>query len=217
MKKGNTLHRPRIRIVVADDHPIVREGLKALLKTQRDMRVIAEAANGPEAIERVLVLRPDVLLLDLRMPGMDGFSVIHVLREKLPNAKIVVLTSYSGDQDIYRALEAGAQAYLLKDAPHRELLECIRTVHAGRRWIPPAVGARLAAQIGMPKLTDREMEIVLLIAAGKSNKEIGVSLGIGESTVKVHLLHVFKKLGATGRLDALRIILQRGIAHLGNV
>ena len=201
-------------MVIADDHPIVREGLRALLKKQRDIEVVAEASDGSEAVEQALLHRPDLLLLDLRMPEMNGLAVLRAIHEKLPEAKIVVLTSYGGDQEIYRALQAGAKAYLLKDSPHRELLECIRTVHSGRTWVPPAVGAELAARMEMPRLTDREVEIVQLMAAGKSNKEIGASLGISQNTVKVHLLHIFKKLGATGRLDALRIALERGIAHL---
>lgn len=192
----------------------MREGLRALLKTQPDIDVVAEADAGSRAIEQVLLHKPDLLLLDLRMPEMNGIGVLRTVHEKLPEAKIIVLTSYGGDQEIYRALEAGAKAYLLKDSSHQELLECIRAVHAGRTWIPPAVGGQLAARAEMPKLTKRETEIVHLIAAGKSNKEIGVSLRISENTVKVHLLHIFKKLGATGRLDVLRIALERGIAHL---
>jgi two-component system NarL family response regulator len=215
MKVARAPRRERIRIIIADDHPIVREGLRALLKTQRDMELVAEADTGPLAVEQFSLFQPDLLLLDLRMPEMDGFAVLRAIMAKDSRAKIIVLTSYSGDQDIYAALQAGAKAYLLKDTPHQELLECIRTVNEGRRWVPAAVGARLAAQMGMPKLTKRETEIVRLIVTGKSNKEIAVALDISQSTVKVHLLHIFKKLGATGRLDALRIVLQRGVAHMG--
>lgn len=214
MKASPSHRRERIRIMIADDHPIVREGLRALLKTQRDMQVVAETDNGPGAVEQFLLFQPNLLLLDLRLPKMDGFAVIHTILQKKPAAKIIVLTSYGGDHDIYASLEAGAQAYLLKDTPREQLLDCIRTVNEGRKWIPPGLGERLAAQMGMPKLTKREMEIVQLIASGKSNKEIAVSLEISESTVKVHMLHIFKKLGATGRLDALRIVLQRGITHI---
>lgn len=215
MKAARPGRREPIRIMIADDHPIVREGLRALLKTQRDMEVMAEADNGPRAIEQFLLSQPDLLLLDLRMPEMDGLAVIRAILQKKPGAKIIVLTSYNGDQDIFGALQAGAKAYLLKDAPRQELLECIRIVNAGGNWVPALVGGQLAAQMGTAQLTKREMEVVRLIVSGKSNKEIAASLQIRESTVKVHLLHIFKKLGATGRLDAMRIVLQRGIVHLG--
>ncbi|HVB99452.1 MAG TPA: response regulator transcription factor [Candidatus Dormibacteraeota bacterium] len=214
MKTAHSARSKRIRVVIADDHPIVREGLRAVLKTQRDIEVVAEAANGPQAIEQFLLHRPDVLLLDLRMPEMDGIGVLRAVLEKKPDAKIVVVTHYGGDQDIYRTLHAGAKAYLLKDSPRQELLECIRAVHAGRRWISPPVGAQLAAGMEMPQLTRREVEIIRLMANGKSNKEIGDSLGISDNTVKVHVRNMFRKLGATSRTEALRIALLRGIAHL---
>lgn len=214
MKAAKAQNKGPIRIIIADDHPIVREGLRALLKTQPDMEVVGEADNGPRAIEQFHLSQPDLLLLDLRMPEMDGFAIIHAILQEKPGAKIVVLTTYSGDQDIYQALQTGAKAYLLKDTPRQQLLECIRTVSEGQKWVPAPVGGQLAAQMGTPKLTKREMEVVRLIASGKSNKEIATSLDISESTVKVHLLHIFKKLGATGRLDAMRIALERGIVHL---
>lgn len=215
MRSARTRRRERIRIMIADDHPIVREGLRALLKTQRDMEVVAEADNGTRAVEQYCSIEPDLLLLDLRLPEMDGFAVIRAILVRKPDAKIIVVTSYGSDHDIYAALEAGAHAYLLKDIPRQQLLECIRTVNEGRKCISPDVGERLAMQMGAPKLTKREMEIVQLIASGKSNKEIAVALEISESTVKVHMLHIFKKLGATGRLDALRIVAQRGMVHFG--
>lgn len=216
MKTDQPSRKPRIRIVIADDHPVVREGLRALLKTQPDIEVVAEAANGREAVEQFLSHRPDLLLLDLRMPQTDGFAVIPAILEKTADAKIIVMTVYNAEQDIQRALQAGAKAYLLKDSPPQELLKCIREVQAGRKWIPPAVGARIAGRMQVPRLTKREMEIVRMMATGKTNKEIGSSLGISDSTVKVHLRHIFKKLGATGRVEALRISLERGIAHLDN-
>lgn len=202
--------------MIADDHPVVREGLRALLNTQPEIEVVAEAASGAEAVDQMLLHRPDLLLLDLRMPKADGFAVIPTILLKIPNAKIIVLTSYSGDQDIQRAFQAGAKAYLLKDTPRQELLKCIHEVQAGRKWIPPAVGARIAERTLVPRLTHREIEIVRMMATGKTNKEIGSALGISDSTVKVHLRHVFKKLGAGGRVEALRISLERGIAHLDN-
>lgn len=214
MKAGIPSHTAPIRILIADDHPIVREGLRALLKTQPDMEVAAETDNGPRTVEQFFLVQPDLLLLDLRMPEADGFSVLRTILARKADAKVIVLSSYNGDQDIYRALQAGAQAYLLKDTPRQELLECIRTVNEGRKWVPASVGEKLAAQMGTPKLTRREMEVVRLIVSGKSNKEIASALEISESTVKVHVLHIFKKLGATGRLDAMRIALERGIAHI---
>jgi len=204
----------QIRTVVADDHPVVREGLGALVNSQRDMKVVGEASNGREAVEQFFRHRPDVLLLDLRMPEMDAIEAIEAILEKAPEARIIVLSTYNGDEDIYRALKAGAKAYLLKDSPREQLLESIRSVHAGRLSIPPSVAARLAARLHNPDLTDREVEIVRLMLAGKSNKEIGASLNITEGTVKVHVRHLLRKLGASGRAEAIRIALDRGIVHL---
>lgn len=215
MKEQRPGRKPSIRIVIADDHPIVREGLRALLKTQRDIEVLADAATGQEALDQVLTLQPDLLLLDLRMPGMSGTSVLRAIPQISPATKVIMLSSYGGDQDIAESMQAGARAYLLKDSPRQELLECIRAVHAGRMWIPPQVGAALAARSQSRELTEREVEIIRRIVEGKSNKEIAISLGISDSTVKVHLRQIFKKLHASNRLDALRIALQRGIAQLG--
>ena len=204
----------QIRAVIADDHPVVREGLGALVNSQRDMKVVGEAANGREAVQQFCLHRPDVLLLDLRMPEMGAIEAIQAILEKAPEARIIVLSTYSGDEDIYRALKAGAKAYLLKDSPREQLLESIRSVHAGRLSIPPSIAVRLAVRLRNPALTDREVEIVRLMVAGKSNKEIGASLKITEGTVKVHVRHLLKKLGAGGRAEAIRIALDRGIVHL---
>jgi two-component system NarL family response regulator len=203
-----------IRVLIADDHPVVREGLSALVTFQKDMRVVSEAANGRQAVQQFFLHRPDVLLLDLRMPEMNGIEALHAILAKAPEAKIVVLSTYDGEEDIYQAVKAGAKAYLLKDSPREQLLESIRAVHRGQRRIPSAIATRLVTHMQAPQLTKRELDIVRLMQSGKSNKEVGASLGVTEGTVKVHMSHVFKKLGATGRTDAIRIVLERGIVHL---
>jgi two-component system NarL family response regulator len=209
-----TACRIQIRAVIADDHPVVREGLGALVNSQQDMNVVGEAANGKQAVQQFFLHRPDVLLLDLRMPEMNGIDAIHAIIEKEPEARIIVLSTYNTDEDIYQALKAGAKAYLLKDSPREQLLESIRSVHSGRLSISSSIGERLAATLHGPKLTDREIEIMKLMVGGKTNKEIGASIGIAEGTVKVHVRHILKKLGAGGRTDAIRVALERGIVHL---
>ena len=204
----------QIRAVIADDHPVVREGLGALVSSQKDMNVVGEAANGKQAVQQFLLHRPDVLLLDLRMPEMNGIDVIHAIIAKEPRARIIVLSTYNTDEDIYQALKAGAKAYLLKDAPREQLLESIRAVHTGRLSISSSIGAQLAAGLTAPGLTDREVEIAKSMVAGKTNKEIGASLRITEGTVKVHVRHILKKLGASRRTEAIRIALERGIVQL---
>jgi two-component system NarL family response regulator len=213
-KKSPLARSKQIRVVIADDHPVVREGISALVKSQNDMRVVSEAANGRQALQEFLRHRPDVLLLDLRMPEMNGIEVIQAILKKAPEAKIIVLSTYSGDEDIYQALQAGAKAYLLKDSPRAQLLESIRGVCSGRLSIPPAIGAQLAARMQAPKLTKRETDVIKLMAAGKSNKEIGASIKVTEGTVKVHIGRILKKLGARGRTEAIRMALERGIVHL---
>jgi two-component system NarL family response regulator len=215
-KKSKPALVKQIRIVIADDHPVVREGLGALVSSQQDMRIVSEAANGRQAVQQFLLHRPDVLLLDLRMPEMNGMETIQAILEKAPNAKIIVLSTYDGDEDVYRALQAGAKAYLLKDSPRAQLLESIRGVYSGQLSIPSAIGAKLAASMRTPKLTKRERDITRLLVDGKSNKEIGATLGVTEGTVKVHTGHIFKKLGAAGRTEAIRIALERGIVHLNS-
>jgi len=213
-KKSKTAFSTQIRAVIADDHPVVREGLRALVNSQQDMKVVGEAANGQQAVEQFLLHLPDILLLDLRMPEMNAIEAMHAILEKAPEARIIVLSTYNLDEDIYRSLKAGAKAYLLKDSPREQLLESIRSVHAGLLSISPSIGVRLAARLRGPDLTDREVDITRLVVAGKTNKEIGASLKITEGTVKVHISHVLKKLGAGGRADAIRIALGRGIVHL---
>lgn len=214
MKKSKTAFRKQIRAVIADDHPVVREGLRALVNSQEDMKVVSEAANGQQAVQQFLLHRPDILLLDLRMPEMSGIETIHAILKKAPEARIIVLSTYDLDEDIYQALEAGAKAYLLKDSPRDQLLESIRSVHSGRLSISSSIGERLAATLHAPKLTDREIETMKFMVGGKTNREIGASLGISEGTVKVHVGHILNKLGAGGRTEAIRIALQRGIVHL---
>jgi two-component system, NarL family, response regulator len=213
-KKSKTAFSTQIRAVIADDHPVVREGLRALVNSQQDMKVVGEAANGRQAVEQFLLHRPDILLLDLRMPEMNAIEAMHAILEKAPEARIIVLSTYNLDEDIYRSLKAGAKAYLLKDSPREQLLESIRSVRAGLPSIAPSIGVRLAARLRGPDLTDREVDIARLLVAGKTNKEIGSSLKITEGTVKVHIRHVLKKLGAGGRTEAIRIALERGIVHL---
>ena len=214
MKKSEAAFSGQIRVVIADDHPVVREGLRALVNCQKDMKVVGEAANGQQAVEQFLLHLPDILLLDLRMPVMNAIEAMHAVFEQAHDAKIIVLSTYNGDEDIYQSLKSGAKAYLLKDSPREQLLESIRSVHLGHPSISPTVGACLAARLRGPDLTGREVDITRLMVAGKTNKEIGTSLGITEGTVKVHVRHVLRKLGAGGRAEAMRVALERGIAHL---
>ena len=200
--------------MIADDHPIVREGLAALLNHANDMEVVAEASNGREALKQFQRCHPDVVLVDLRMPEMDGVDAILAIREQASDARVIVLTTYDGDEDIYRGLRAGAKGYLLKDAPREELMECVRAVHAGRMWIPPDVAAKLATRMGDEDLTPRELEVLRLMVQGKSNKEIGNSLGVSEGTVKIHVNHILEKLKVSGRTEATSAALKRGIVRL---
>lgn len=203
-----------IRIMVVDDHPVVREGLAAMIDRQPDMTVVAEASDGRQAIELFNQTTPDVALMDLRLPVMSGVEAIAVIRKQHPAARIIVLTTYDGDEDIYRALQAGAQGYLLKDMFRDELLDAIRAVHRGQRRIPAAVATRLAERMGGHGLTARELEVLELIAKGKSNREIGAHLAISEGTVKGHVNNILSKLAVSDRTQAVTTALQRGIIHL---
>ncbi len=202
-----------LRILVVEDHHVVRQGLIALLKTVPDMAVVAEAADGKQAVELYRQHKPDVTIMDLRLPVMSGVDAITAIRRDSPAARIIVLTTFDGDEDIYRALQAGARGYLLKDMFSEELMDAIRTVHAGKTRIPPAVAQRLAERMGGPNLTAREMDVLKLIVAGKSNKEIGSSLSISEATVKTHINSILSKLGVSDRTQAATTALQRGIVH----
>ncbi|MGB6686482.1 MAG: response regulator transcription factor [Terracidiphilus sp.] len=203
-----------IRILTVDDHPLMRKGIAALIAAEPGMQVVAESSNGEEAIEAFRQHRPDVTLMDLRMPGLNGSEAIDRIRSEFPNARIIVLTTYSGDAQVLRALRAGAQAYLLKGQVHRELLETIRAVHAGHRRIPADVAASLAEHATDDELTPREIDVLRLIAAGNSNKLIADRLSIGEATVKGHVTNILSKLGANDRAHAVTIGLKRGIIDL---
>jgi len=203
-----------IRILVVDDHNIVRQGLVALLNTVSDVTVVAEASNGQEAIEAYRQHRPDVTLMDLRLPKIGGADAITRIREESPAARIIVLTTFDGDEDIFRALQAGAKGYLLKGMDIDELTEAIRSVHAGKSKIPAFVAEKLAERMGGPALTTREIEVLKRIVAGRSNKEIASDLFISEATVKTHVNSILGKLGVTDRTQAATTALQRGIVHL---
>ena len=200
--------------MTVDDHPIYRGGLASLIGAYPDMRLIAEAANGREAVAKFREYGPDVTLMDLSMPVMGGVEAISVITTEFPGARIIALTTWDGDADIHRALEAGARGYLLKDVVSEEVAAAIRHVHSGGRFIPSEVAKRLAAFTPRIDLTDREVEVLTYMARGLSNKEIGAVVGRTEGTVKVHVLHILQKLGADDRTEAVTIGLQRGIIHL---
>ena len=203
-----------IRIIITDDHPVVREGFAAMIETEPDMAVVGQARSGEEALELFRRVRPDVTLMDLRMPGMGGVDAIQAIRREFPASRLIVLTTYDGDEDIYRAIEAGAQAYLLKDMLCDEILAAIRAVHAGQRRIPAAVGTRLAERMAGMNLSGREQHVLELVATGKSNKEIATALEITEATVKGHMTNILGKLGVTDRTQAVITALRRGLVHL---
>ena len=204
----------QIRILAVDDHPLLREGIAALVSAECDMKVVAEASNGQEAIERFRLHRPDVTLMDLQMPGFNGIESIIKIQSEFPNARIIVLTTYTGDVQVLRALKAGARAYILKGQVHRELLETIRAVHAGKKRIPPEVAAELADHAAEDELSPREIEVLRLIAGGNANKLIADQLSISEETVKSHVTNILSKLGANDRTHAVTIGLRRGIIDL---
>ena len=203
-----------IRILTVDDHPLLRKGIAALVNAEPDMKLIAEASNGEEAIEAFRSHRPDVTLMDLQMPTVDGLEAIDRIREEFPNARIIVLTTYTGDIQVLRALRAGARAYILKGHVHKVLLETIRAVHAGQKPIPPDIAAELADHATDDELTEREIDVLRLIGAGNANKQIADQLSIGEATVKSHVTNILSKLGANDRSHAVTIGLKRGIIEL---
>lgn len=203
-----------IRILAVDDHPLLRKGIAALVNTESDMKLVAEASNGEEAVESFRLHRPDVTLMDLQLPGLNGIEAIDRILSEFPDARIIVLTTYTGDAQVLRALRAGARAYILKGHVHRELLETIRSVHAGRKKIPPDIATELAEHAAEDELSSREIEVLRLIAAGNSNKEIADQLCIGETTVKCHVSNILSKLSANDRAHAVTIGLKRGIIAL---
>jgi two-component system NarL family response regulator len=203
-----------IRIMVIDDQAVVRQGFVALVNTVADMVVVAEGTDGQQAVDLFRLHRPDVTLMDLRMPKMGGVEAIIAIRKEFRDARLIVLTTYDGDEDIYRSLQAGAQGYLLKDVFFEELEDAIRKVHTGLRWIPAQVAERLAERMGSSDLTAREIEVLEHIVAGNSNKAIANRLNISEATVKSHINSILNKLGVNDRTQAATTALQRGLVHL---
>ncbi len=203
-----------IRIALADDHPLLRQGIAALLADQPDLQLVVEAGTGLEAIEKFRSHRPDLMLMDLQMPGMNGIDAMIAIRDEFPDACFIVLTTYAGDVQIVRALKAGARAYLLKSLLHRELLDTIRAVHAGQKRIPPEIAAQLADHAADDSLTPREIEVLRLIAEGSANKIVADRLSITEETVKAHVKNILSKLDANDRTHAVTIALKRGIIEL---
>lgn len=210
-----------IRILVADDHPVVRDGLVAVLGTQADFEVVSEAGNGREVIEQATALNPDVLLLDLEMPEMDGVETLQALRESSPQVRVIVFTAFDTDERILSAVQAGAQGYLLKGVPREELFNAIRVVHAGGSLLQPVVASKLLRQVSeaettpkVDQLTPRELEVLDLLAQGLPNKEIATTLVISQRTVKFHVSSIMGKLGASNRTEAVSIAAQRGLVQL---
>lgn len=203
-----------IRILTVDDHQLLREGIAAVLESQDDMTLVAQASNGREAVESFRRLRPDVTLMDLRMPDMSGIEAITQIRGEFPDARIIVLTTYAGDAQAAAALKAGAAGYLLKNLVRKELLETIRAVHSGKRRVPPEIATEIAEHVADDELTGRELEVLRRVAAGKSNKLIAAELDISEGTVKTHMKSILPKLDASDRTHAVMIALKRGILDL---
>jgi DNA-binding NarL/FixJ family response regulator len=203
-----------IRIFSVDDHPLLREGISALVNNQPDMTVAGEAATGAEAVQLFKQLQPDVTLLDLRLPDMSGIDILIAIRTEFPDARVIMLTTFEGDVEIHRALQAGARGYLLKNMPPSELLDVIRQVHAGKKRIPPAIASQLAEHMSDETLTEREVEVLREVAGGNKNRDIANKLFISEETVKVHIKHIMEKLGAADRTQAVTIGVRRGIIQL---
>ena len=204
----------RIRVFCVDDHPLLREGIAAIIESQPDMLLAAEASSGHEAILKFREHRPDVTLMDLRLPDMSGIDALIAIRAEFPEVRIIMLTTFQGDTEIQRSLAAGARGYLLKNMPPKELVEVIRQVHAGRKWIPAELAGQLAEHLGDETLTGREVEVLRLIANGNRNKDIAGLLFISEETVKVHIKHIMEKLSASDRTQAVAIAVRRGIIQL---
>jgi DNA-binding NarL/FixJ family response regulator len=204
----------RIRVLCVDDHPLLRQGIEALVGAQPDMAMVAQAATGREGLEQFRQHRPDVTLMDLRLPDMNGVDALRAIRAEFPEARVVMLTTFEGDVEMQRALEAGARGFLLKTMPPAEVIEAIRLVHAGRKRIPPAVAERLAEHLADEALTPREVEVLRHVAEGGRNKEIADRLSISEETVKVHVKHIMDKLGAADRTEAVAVAIRRGIIQL---
>ena len=203
-----------IRVLSVDDHPLLREGIAALVNSQSDMALVAQAANGAEALQTFKQHQPDVTLLDLRLPDMSGIDILIAIRSEFPEARVIMLTTFEGDVEIHRALQAGARGYLLKNMPPADLLDVIRQVHAGKKRIPPEIASQLLEHMSDEVLTEREIEVLREVAGGNRNREIAERLFISEETVKVHIKHIMEKLGASDRTQAVSIGLRRGIIQL---
>jgi two-component system, NarL family, response regulator len=203
---------PNIRVLVVDDHPIVRTGLVTMLNSEPGIEAVGEATTGVEAIAQFKTLHPDVTLMDLRLPELCGVEAITAILKEFPNARIIILTTYDGDEDIYRGLQTGAKGYLLKDTDRGEILGAIRAVHGGQKYVPTTVGAKLVERMSNPNLSDRETDVLKLLATGKSNQAIGSVLSVTEGTVKFHVNNILHKLNVSDRTQAVITAFQRGIA-----
>lgn len=205
---------PRIRVILADDHPVVRDGLANIVNQQADMQVVAEAGDGDEAIAAYEAHRPDVMVLDLRMPRRDGVSVVQIVLEKHPKARLLIMTTYDGDEDIFRSLSQGAKGYLLKDAPRQEILSAIRAVSRDQPYTSTSVAAKALQRLARPSLTQRELDVLQQLAQGRSNKDIGRRLSISEGTAKTHVKSILTKLDAISRTEAVAVAHKRGLVRL---
>jgi len=205
---------PQIRVLSVDDHPLLREGIAAIIESQPDMSLVSQAATGSEAVQKYRDFKPDVTLMDLRLPDISGIDAMIGIRADFPEARIVMLTTFEGDVEIQRALQAGARGYLLKSTPPNELVQAIRQVHAGKKRVPAEVAAQLAEHMSYESLTAREVEVLREVAEGNRNKDIAQHLYISEETVKVHIKHIMEKLGANDRTQAIAIAVRRGIIQL---
>lgn len=207
----------KIRILIVDDHPVVRAGLASMLATQPGLVVVGSASSGEEALAMLTESETDLVLLDLRMPGMDGLTTLRAFGKQAPSPKAIVLTSFETDEDIYRAVQAGARGYLLKSTQQQEMVDAIRAVHAGKRHIPPRIAARLADRMTRSNLTARELEILEMLAKGLTNKQIGIALGISDHTARNHVNSIIEKLEVSDRTEAATAAIQQGIIHVGTV